>query len=53
MLTPGDTVFADSLQRGWYGVALEGEVLGYVHHSTLKAGARTEQPVVRQGQPGT
>jgi hypothetical protein len=35
MLTPGDTVFADSLERGWYRVALEGEVLGYVHRRTL------------------
>ena len=30
VLTPGDTVFADSLERGWYRVALEGEVIGYV-----------------------
>ena len=38
MLTPGDTVQADSLERGWYRrVALEGEVLGYAHHSTLAA----------------
>lgn len=35
VLTPGDTVLADSLARGWYRVALEGEVLGYVHRSTL------------------
>jgi len=35
MLLPGDTVLADSLDRGWYRVALEGEVLGYVHRSTL------------------
>ena len=35
MLTPGDTVLADSLERGWYRVALEGEVLGYSHRSTL------------------
>ena len=34
---PGDTVLADSLQRGWYRVALEGEVLGYVHRTTLHA----------------
>jgi hypothetical protein len=37
VLTPGDTVLADSLERGWYRVALEGEVLGYAHHSTLAA----------------
>ena len=37
MLMPGDTVLADSLERGWYRVALEGEVLGYVHRSTLRA----------------
>ncbi|MGH7526772.1 MAG: hypothetical protein ACREMX_08700 [Gemmatimonadales bacterium] len=35
LLMPGDTVLADSLERGWYRVALEGEVLGYVHRSTL------------------
>ena len=35
VLTPGDTVFADSLERGWYRVALEGEVLGYAYESTL------------------
>jgi hypothetical protein len=35
VLTPGDTVVADSLERGWYRVALEGEVLGFVHRSTL------------------
>jgi hypothetical protein len=38
VLLPGDTVLADSLARGWYRVALEGEVLGYVHRSTLTAG---------------
>ena len=36
MLLPGDTVVADSLERGWYRVALEGEVLGYAHQSTLE-----------------
>ena len=41
LLTPGDTVLADSLERGWYRVALDGEVLGYVHRSTLM------RPVVR------
>ena len=35
VLTPGDTVFADSLQRGWYRVALDGEVLGYANESML------------------
>ena len=35
VLTPGDTVQADSLERGWYRVALEGEVLGYAHRSKL------------------
>jgi hypothetical protein len=35
VLMPGDTVLADSLEGGWYRVALEGEVLGYVHRSTL------------------
>ena len=35
VLTPGDTVLADSLERGWYRVALEGEVLGYAHRSQL------------------
>ena len=35
VLSPGDTVFADSLQRDWYRVAYEGEVMGYAHRSTL------------------
>jgi hypothetical protein len=35
VLLPRDTVFADALERGWYRVALEGKVLGYVHRSTL------------------
>jgi hypothetical protein len=37
VLTPGDTVLADSLEQGWYRVALEGEVLGYADRSTLAA----------------
>jgi hypothetical protein len=37
VLTPGDTVLADSLEQGWYRVALEGEVLGYSLRSTLAA----------------
>jgi hypothetical protein len=37
VLLPGDTVLADSLGQGWYRVALEGEVLGYAHRSTLMA----------------
>jgi hypothetical protein len=37
VLTPGDTVYADSLQRDWYRVAFEGEVMGYAHRSTLTA----------------
>ncbi|MGH7629831.1 MAG: hypothetical protein ACREOF_10705 [Gemmatimonadales bacterium] len=40
VLLPGDTVLADSLERGWYRVALEGEVLGYTHRSTLTAPGR-------------
>jgi len=35
VLTPGDTVLADSLERGWYRVALDGEVLGYANESML------------------
>ena len=35
ILMPGDTVLADSLAKGWYRVALLGEVLGYAHQSTL------------------
>jgi hypothetical protein len=35
VLTPGDTVFADSLDRDWYRVTFEGEVMGYAHRSTL------------------
>ena len=34
VLTPGDSVVA-ALERDWYRVALEGEVLGYVHRTTL------------------
>ena len=37
VLTPGDTVLADSLEQGWYRVALAGEVLGYADRSTLAA----------------
>ena len=37
VLTAGDTVQADSLERGWFRVALEGKVLGYAHRSTLAA----------------
>jgi hypothetical protein len=35
VLTPGDTVLADSLSEGWYRVALEGEVMGYAYRSGL------------------
>ena len=35
VLSPGDTVLADSLEQGWYRVVLEGEVLGYAHRSKL------------------
>jgi hypothetical protein len=35
VLLPGDTVLADSLERGWWRVTFEGEVLGYVYRSTL------------------
>ena len=35
VLTPGDTVLADSLSRGWYRVVLEGEVMGYAYKSGL------------------
>ena len=37
VLMPGDTVLADSLGKGWYRVALDGEVLGYAHQSTLSS----------------
>jgi hypothetical protein len=37
VLTPGDTVLADSLEQGWYRVTLEGEVLGYADRSRLAA----------------
>ncbi len=49
VLTPGDTVFADSLDKGWYRVALEGEVLGYAHSSTLTALAAQPAKGVRPG----
>jgi DNA-directed RNA polymerase subunit RPC12/RpoP len=35
VLLPGDTVLADSLRGGWWRVALEGRVLGYVSAPTL------------------
>jgi hypothetical protein len=35
VLMPGDTVRGDSLSRGWYRVALEGEVMGYAYRSGL------------------
>ena len=47
MLMPGDTVLADSLSKGWYRVALEGEVLGYAHHTTLAAPADTSRMKTR------
>jgi hypothetical protein len=54
VLAPGDTVLADSLEQGWYRVALEGEVLGYAHRSTLAApGAGMEQSVVSESRPDT
>jgi hypothetical protein len=46
MLMPGDTVLADSLEQGWYRVALEGEVIGYAHRWALEPGpssSRAEQ----------
>ena len=38
VLLPGDTVLADSLRGGWWRVALEGRVLGYVYARTLAQG---------------
>jgi len=35
ILTPGDTVTADSLANGWYRVAMDGDVLGYAKESKL------------------
>jgi len=40
VLLPGDTVLADSLRGGWWRVALEGRVLGYVYGPTLLSGER-------------
>lgn len=36
ILSPGDSVLADSLDLGWYRVSFMGEVLGYAHSSTLE-----------------
>jgi hypothetical protein len=36
VLLPSDTVLADSLRGGWWRVALEGRVLGYVYARTLQ-----------------
>jgi hypothetical protein len=44
VLTPGDTVLADSLSHGWYRVALEGEVMGYASASALTADAPSRAP---------
>ena len=35
VLLPGDTVLVDSLRSGWWRVALEGKVIGYVYGPTL------------------
>lgn len=35
VLLPGDTIFVDSLERGWWRVTFEDSVLGYVHQSTV------------------
>lgn len=35
VLLPGDTVLADSLRGGWWRVAFEGRVMGYVYAGTL------------------
>ena len=35
VLLPGDSVLADSLRGGWWRVALEGKVIGYVYGPTL------------------
>jgi hypothetical protein len=35
VLLPGDTVLTDSLVGGWWRVALEGRVIGYVYAATL------------------
>lgn len=35
VLLPGDSVLADSLRGGWWRVALDGHVLGYVYARTL------------------
>ena len=51
---PGDTVLADSLEQGWYRVALEGEVLGYAHRWALaELGASIGQSVMRESRSGT
>jgi hypothetical protein len=44
VLLPGDTVVVDSLQRGWWRVALEGEVLGYVRQSTVQTEPLSSTP---------
>ena len=44
ILLPGDTVVVDSLQRGWWRVALEGQVLGYVLQSTLQTQPPSSTP---------
>jgi hypothetical protein len=44
VLLPGDTVIADSLDRGWWRVTFEGHVIGYAFQSTLVADAPPPAP---------
>ena len=44
VLNPGEQVWVDSLEGGWYRVFAEGRALGYVHRSNLAAGPPTAGP---------
>jgi hypothetical protein len=40
ILEPGDTVLVDSLRRGWYRAVSDGQTLGYVDRSLVRASPR-------------
>lgn len=40
ILEPGDTVLVDSLSRGWYRAVSDGQTLGYVDRSLVRASPR-------------
>jgi hypothetical protein len=41
ILEPGDTVLVDSLRRGWYRAVSDGQTLGYVDRSLVRAAPKS------------